>query len=830
MDAFLKLIGWRSASPAPPPTPPAPTLAPPRRTQSDIALALCNEILSASSPTAEKLDQLAKNWNALKTKISPGLSDKVYKVACKTAEIYQSIEPATKTMLEEVFAKQLNKIERAAIPSATNLQNIANDLDTLWKALQKTSVGGIDSPLSHQVEGIAYKIRELYASKKITPATEINNKLIKLQRANFESVISSLTNRAARTISEEEHTLFTKVLQDFWRALGRDVTREKLAANILYAAETLNHAKKSRELERIITPIKAKLPKDKRIGKKELSLATPVAAPRSERSSSPTPLAGAGAAGPPRGALRPSPLRPPPSPLGATTLSSPSTATSPLAPKIRHTADELATYASQETDAPRATDRNLSLHLTSISELFQNPEAYFIAAEAGISFDRLCRNFMEAFFKLSQRDQNAFFRANNVPLTFILNYALRSVIEDSYNAKLEGSLVPATSGYTAFLKGIRHPFKDLLDRLSTRTTVDDGTLTSLKDQALGEIEQLQLPIFNPMDRALEIYLSELPLIDPNKLENIRERQKLLRRLLINVKSSPLREELQRNLDLLNQNETKFIVAKVPITGPIITGISQYDLECTDLRGARSKGAARHACALIAAANIKAQLDGTDLSPTDAILTGLYRYQTVVKGAYTTTDGRPIHFDDAKRLVNETLTPIECAFNNIPFEEDSLQAYKQLLATIKAATSEHQKVGAVIRLGDKFLSITMQRKADGGARITLTDSHGFEKGSGAGNLEKKFFQCDFDSITKAADFLSVYHRPKPPLNEQNCIEFHLFTTKPPPEISPAGPGAAGRPTSRFPLAVEAVAAAAGGSLLNPASEAEFIRANKALMMS
>jgi hypothetical protein len=98
------------------------------------------------------------------------------------------------------------------------------------------------------------------------------------------------------------------------------------------------------------------------------------------------------------------------------------------------------------------------------------------------------------------------------------------------------------------------------------------------------------------------------------------------------------------------------------------------------------------------------------------------------------------------------------------------------------------------LGEKYLSITMQKDDSGELLITLADSHGFDRGSEASGLVERSFECNFKTLLDAADFLSIYYRPKPPFNDANCIEFDFYTTKPPIAVADRGPGAA----STFPL--------------------------------
>jgi hypothetical protein len=785
----------------------------PPPTREDLTSSLCTAILGGGAPTEIQVNRLIQNWNALKRgRISPALSDEIYQAACKINTVYENrVKKNVQVMLAQVFDAKLEEIERAIQPTNPDLEGLTNSLQTLWAAIKPSDLGKVGSPLSLRVEGAAFRIRECYSHKSTLLSSEIKTNLILLQRANFELVLAHLEDSGTTSISEEDHKTFTKVLTNYWASLGGETTFDRLKARVLFAAETLNSAKEDRSLKRIIQ-IAKHLPKDKILPKKSISLkdshsATPLPAP--PPSSLPSP---------------PHPIRIPSSSSFRTEVSlvtTPSTtasgASSPAAAgagrslraelepvahsglhRIRHTFDELATFASEHTAVTNKVE--LESHAAVIESLFQDRNAYFIAADEGISFDELCKNFTYAFLKLSDGDRTSFNWSESTE-QLILNYAARCVIEETYQAKFSTPPLPTRTIRPGFLELI----PDYSARRLTQIQLGDVDIIGARDEAIQEINQeLQdFIIIRAQEDSVRKYLTQT--IEPDSLEKIRPYQKLLRGLLKNVTHDYLKTHLTMKLKTLNELETRLILSKAELNSK---GVSQYDLVCKNLQGAFTKGAARHACAFIAAVNHEAQFAGARLRPEDAIVKGLYRQQVALDNGFLInasdqaetranrdTEAGLTTLSDAKKLVRQSLTPIIYAENNIPFtDETSLDAYNALLRTLKNAMAEHEKIGAIIRLGEKYLSITMQKDDSGELLITLADSHGFDRGSEASGLVERSFECNFKTLLDAADFLSIYYRPKPPFNDANCIEFDFYTTKPPIAVADRGPGAA----STFPL--------------------------------
>lgn len=843
MDAlFSRLFGRGSShSPAAPVDPASRAMS-----REPVTSKLCHDILRKATPekVEVEVEELIENWNHLKRgRISTTLSDQIYKAACKISEIYgHTIEGPARTMLEEVFIRQLEEIERKVHTPSTDLENLTNELEALWKAMKQSDIGKIGSPLSYRVETLALNIRRLSASKTPPLSHDVNTKLILLQRANFESVVEWLRLRSNTKISEEDHKTFTEVLATYWISIGRKVEYEILAARILFAAETLNSAKTSLRFQPMISSIKEVLR-----GRKETTSRTPLTLAEKSTSSAPPPPSrptthpsSAASAAASSSIERPSRVlygrKVPPSISTAHTdearsssslglhistsgstevsgVSTPSTRGSePASPvtahpgerlrretgtpsatcPIRHTFDDLLTLASEEV-GEQINKSDLEGHATVINELFLNCQAYLIAAGEGISFDKLCRNFVEAYYKLSDEDRLDF-RVEPKTWTIILNYAARSVIVESYQARFSSLRMPTIKA--EFLATIDEKYAALLSEI--RSGKDD--IFDAKESAIREINTAQERLLHAQERAAQAFLRLAQPIHTSDLTAIRDEQQFLRGLLKNVINGGLRTDIESRLTSLNQSEATLIVNKAQ---NITTGMSQYDLVCIDLEGNPTKGAARNACAFIAAVNIEAQFNGSTLSPEEAILRGLYRQQVALRSGLLRkadstieeiTSGMKVasltRLEDAKKLVRQSLTPIVYHVNNITFtdeDETGLNAYNSLLRTLKNAMAEHEKIGAIIRLGEKYLSITIQGNGSGASQITIADSHGFDRGSEPSRLVEKSFQCNFTSLEDAANFLSIYYRPQPPFNEANCIEFDLYTTNPPSVSSRIGAG-------------------------------------------
>ncbi|MBM3193571.1 MAG: hypothetical protein FJZ59_05000 [Chlamydiae bacterium] len=805
MDAFLRLIGWRSSPPPPAPlAPPTPSPSAQARTREELTSSLCTAILGGDAPTEIQVNGLIQNWNALKIdRISPALSDEIYKAACKINTVYENrVKKNVQGMLAQVFDAKLEEIERAIQPTNPDLKGLTNSLQTLWAAIKPSDLGKVGSPLSLRVEGAAFRIRECYSHKSTLLSSEIKTNLILLQRANFELVLAHLKDSGTTSISEEDHKTFTKVLTNYWASLGGETTFDRLKARVLFAAETLNSAKEDRSLKRIIQ-IAKHLPKDKILHKKSISLrdshsATPLpAAPPASLLSPPHPIRI-----PSSSSLRTevSPITTPsthssrsPSPVAGGAGRSLRAEPEPVAhsgpQSIRHTFDDLLTLANEVSLQINKSD--LEGHAAVIESLFLNPEAYLIAAGEGISFDELCRNFVYAVLKLPRKDRSTFIVPTSLTWQLIVNYATRSVIEECYQARLNSLLMRRVP--SPFIAIINKNYPRLLSQIQSGT----GDIFKAQESAIRRINAAQERLFRAQEGVVATFLTGDRPIDRSNLTAIREAQKLLRGLLKNVINMRLRAALESRLTFLNEAETMLILPKAKFTPQAKEGVSQYDLVCKNLKKDFTKGAARHACAFIAAVNIEAQFAGTSLTPEVAIVRGLYRQQVALRAGLLSevltdhmTEASLTRLDDAKKLVRQSLTPIIYPANNIPFtDETGLDAYTNLLETIQSAMNEHEKVGAIIRLGEKYLSITMQRNESGALQITLADSHGFDRGSEASSLVERSFQCNFKTLPDAADFLSIYYRPKPPFNDANCIEFDLYTTKPPIAVADRGPGAA-----------------------------------------
>jgi hypothetical protein len=1036
MAFILRLLGIGKASPPPAAPPPSAAAPAPARTREAAVATLCTEIINATAkPDEKKLRALENHWKDLKATITPALRDEIYQAALKINELYKDrVPPYFNKLIAEVFQKKLDQIERDAYSPRANLVDLTNKLKNLWIDIQKTKIGEIGSQASHNIETVAVKIR-LHYDKLTTKSQATTDDLIKLQRANFEAIVARLQTPPV-SITKEEHEQFTKCLGNYWASIGYQAPYKNLAARLLFAVETLQNAKSAPKLDPIKAWITPKLlPADrlpirpiiliettgatgpatspstkepKPSSKKpptdlDPEIVSPEESPKPGASSLPkrvevgagVPAAASHTAPKPTDLGRPPPIR---IPDDSGPLAAPSSEPRLSQDHVQRMSSDLATKALLiAEDIPSTLGAHeLASHLSTLATLFNHEDCYFLAGSN--SLDTVCRNYMTCFFKLSEEDQQAILSLKYRELHFILNYAMRTVLEDA------DTLMKAVIGkagkltdeeekqykeylsYFNFLKGLERTtteenagialrtflrtvyslnlqyceairskkpsdygvsdetlagrlgcdqdsadftrlkntnFRDtdpsiikkfessyrILGKieLSSRTPADcianyllrkargdrrlSGEISSFKadaarekEAAIREIEIEQARVFQPIERCVNSFLVRVSIPDPKigNLTTIRETKSILKALLSQVKNRKQQADIESLVTELERVETTIIVKNAPIGAPI-TGTSQFSQPCIDLKGDFGSVGASHACAFIAAANIKAQLSGRPISHEDAILEGLHHQQVAIhnrllknQSGYieiTPSEARPLRrfdsredlytddsgntyqvvgpypglteMDSAKRVIKDELTPIQITEDSglaasertgegarlrstLPLEEGKETAtYGQLLIIMSEAAEQYGKIGAVVRLGSAFLSITMQKTEDGKISVTLTDSHGFHENSGADELEGRAFTCNFGkiegdhAILRAADFLSVYYRA----HGSKEIEFHLFTTKPPRDASGVGRGA-GSARTRYTFNTEVIE---GHPYIIAAEQSAFMDENKALFL-
>ena len=280
------------------------------------------------------------------------------------------------------------------------------------------------------------------------------------------------------------------------------------------------------------------------------------------------------------------------------------------------------------------------------------------------------------------------------------------------------------------------------------------------------------------------------------LTELRKNKKLLSNLTLQLKEFGYDvRDLEENLKKLTKAETFFLTSVAQ--GKKTAGQSQYTISATNMLGSKEEGSARHACCFIAAYNVYDKLAGNPNDPLKALYLGLSRQQAACgEGKIDYTLGQPYpsltYPDDALDCFSAILTPT----SHVPIAQqveknNEADTYLKMLEELTEKKGANEKIGALYRKHDITYAITIESDGSGGETITIMDSHGFDKESGATPEFIGAFSCEFKSPKEAAHFLAlrspyVTCEGETPLQNQSKNQCEMYpvilNSTPPPEAT------------------------------------------------
>jgi hypothetical protein len=329
----------------------------------------------------------------------------------------------------------------------------------------------------------------------------------------------------------------------------------------------------------------------------------------------------------------------------------------------------------------------------------------------------------------------------------------------------------------------------------------------LKVRAFSEIHANLLNFTRHALPAADEYLNKLERDIPTITQNILEHTAFIRKNLERLKENlseldPTLTTQQRNkiddlLKSLNLLDAQHILA-LPTTKEISAPYSQFTIPTINFAGAyiatptdTNTAPARNVCAYASLYNIKKAMESDALpDPEVSIHLGLSRQHEAIR-ANVSAPGTYIN-DAGPKLKSGNITPDDATtdhakeafleiINYTKTEAVNLEAgnelsqYQELLEELHtAAEANNGKAGALIHKGQIFYSVVAKRDATSGSySYIVMDTHGFDKSSGARELEGHAFAREYNSIESAAKLLYL-RTPHKQGADNNQVTFDIYT--------------------------------------------------------
>ncbi len=340
---------------------------------------------------------------------------------------------------------------------------------------------------------------------------------------------------------------------------------------------------------------------------------------------------------------------------------------------------------------------------------------------------------------------------------------------------------------TKIIKKFNGQYQDLTYVSGARfnATWEDGCTAAIKSIEVDQ-EGVTAPLLIKAETLIAEHITNIETLTSNpnniNLSSLRATRAELRALKAHVSAlGGDIEPIDTLITRLSHAETYFIARYEP-TETSISSQSQFTLVGQDRNGAREQGNACHACPFIAGYNILNTLNGSKTGNGEELYLGLARQNAMM--------------DTLVHNPRETIPPLTAPDQALPAFHGELmkltikradhthatdlileegkepEQYKALLKALDAAATQYGKVGAFIRKGVTYYAVTIENQASGTQKISIMDSHGFPPVSETGvppEFVNRAFDCTFDTLDRAADFLAIRTPYKTPSDQTRNTE-------------------------------------------------------------